>query len=276
MNTLIEKYPALETQILNISEIARFLWDRGWAERNAGNISVNITGIITGKLCDDPCENFDFNSDTYFPELSGCCFLITCTGSRMRHLAIAPLDNLVIVKISDHGNSYNIIPVGCNENQFLQPTSELITHLAIHQLIAQRGSKEKVILHTHATELIALTQIPEMKSAEMINNLLWGMHPETIIFIPKGLGFVPYTLPGSVEIAKNTICSLQSHNVVVWEKHGVFSISESIDDAFDTIDIACKSAKIYFLCKSAGFYPEGVTVAQLEELKEVAGKFKSA
>ena len=32
--------------ILEMAEIAGYLWERGWAEQNAGNISVNITDIL--------------------------------------------------------------------------------------------------------------------------------------------------------------------------------------------------------------------------------------
>ena len=35
------------------------------------------------------------------------------------------------------------------------------------------------------------------------------MHPETVMFVPKGVGFVPYMLPGSVEIATETLKPLK-------------------------------------------------------------------
>ena len=34
-----------------VSEIAGYLWDRGWAERNGGNISYNITDDIDDQIC---------------------------------------------------------------------------------------------------------------------------------------------------------------------------------------------------------------------------------
>ena len=33
-----------------VSEIAGYLWDRGWAERNGGNISYNITDAIDDQI----------------------------------------------------------------------------------------------------------------------------------------------------------------------------------------------------------------------------------
>ena len=38
--------------IQELSEVASFLCERGWAERNAGNISVNITSFFPGKEID--------------------------------------------------------------------------------------------------------------------------------------------------------------------------------------------------------------------------------
>lgn len=32
--------------ISQIAEVAGYLWERGWAERNGGNISYNITDIV--------------------------------------------------------------------------------------------------------------------------------------------------------------------------------------------------------------------------------------
>jgi rhamnulose-1-phosphate aldolase len=99
------------------------------------------------------------------------------------------------------------------------------------------------------------------------------MHPETMIFIPKGAGFVPYILPGTQTIADETIKSFKKHDIVVWEKHGIFAIGKNPIETFDHIDIVCKSAKIWFQCKSAGFEPEGMTDTQLDELKELVKNF---
>lgn len=276
MNELIKQHPALENRILQVSEIAQYLWEKGWAERNAGNISVNVHDIVAEANPDIRQEFPTYKLEKHYPELSGKFFFVTGTGKRMRDLARSPLENALLIRITDDGGSYSIISKNIFNNNPLLPTSELPTHLGIHQHIAQRGSKEKVVIHTHATELIALTQNPVFKSSEAINNLLWGMHPETMIFVPKGIGVVPYCLPGSDDIATGTINELQSHDAVVWEKHGIFAIGDNILDTFDNIDILCKSASIYFMCQGAGFVPEGLTDEQLSKLKDLVSKFAVA
>lgn len=252
--------------------VADYMWHKGWAERNAGNISVNVStvfGDLTGKRDLHP----EYTMPGAFPELAGMSFFITGTGRRMRDIARKPLRNAVLINVNNDGTMYRMISTDSHATGDVQPTSELSTHLGIHQMIARRQSQEKAVIHTHATEIIALSQLPFFKTPEAINRILWSMHPETMVFIPGGVGFVPYTLPGTDEIASRTISELQQHDVVIWEKHGVFAIGHTVYDSFDLMDIVCKCARIWFLCKSAGFDPEGLTSEQLLELNGLAGKF---
>ena len=269
---IINQNASIKEIILEVAEVAKYLWQRGWAERNAGNISVNISHLITeniNKLDDFPF----FKLNNNYAELSGKYFFVSGTGRRMRDLARKPLDNALLIKLNDKGNGYWIISIKKNSVTNFQPTSELPTHLGIHQLIIKRGTNEKVVMHTHANELVALTQIKEFCNEEKLNKLLWGMHPETMVFVPQGVGFVPYVTPGTEDIAVETLKVLEKHKVALWEKHGVFSIGESVFDTFDTIDILAKSAKIFFLTKSAGYNPEGLSDEELEALKVVAANF---
>jgi rhamnulose-1-phosphate aldolase len=61
--------------------------------------------------------------------------------------------------------------------------------------------------------------------------------------------------------------------VALWEKHGVFAIAGSPYEAFDLVDILAKSAKIFFLTRSAGYEPQGLTGEQLKTLKGLGDKF---
>ncbi len=273
MKEIIKQNAELEKTILEVAEVAQYLWQNGWAERNAGNISVNVNDIIRGHEFTD-IEGYPvFKLNKTYLELAGKYFFVTGTGKRMRDIAKSPMKNAIIIRIADDGNSYIMFSRYKSDTYEFRPTSELPTHLGIHQMVAQRGSKEKVIIHTHANELVALTHNPEFKSTANINKLIWGMHPEAMVFVQKGVGFVPYIMPGTEEIAQATIKVLEEHNIVLWEKHGVFAIGENVFDTFDSIDIISKSAKIYFMCKGAGYTPEGLNSEQLEELKELIKNF---
>ena len=46
MNT-IKNNEKLSAEIGRIAEVAGYLWQRGWAEYNGGNISVNLTQSLS-------------------------------------------------------------------------------------------------------------------------------------------------------------------------------------------------------------------------------------
>jgi len=76
MNKSIAISQDLEKIIKDIAEVARILWELGWAESNAGNISVNVTEHIPediGELNKFPSREIDKS----YPELSGFSFFIT-------------------------------------------------------------------------------------------------------------------------------------------------------------------------------------------------------
>lgn len=271
MKEFIHINKELKNIIRETSEIARYLWQRGWAERNASNISINITELIQQEFS-EPDSFPVYTLPISYPKLAGSYFFVTGTGKRMRDLAKKPMKNALIIQLNEDASGYRIISRK-TDGEFFLPTSEFTTHLGIHQMIAERGSAEKAVMHTHAHELVTLTHAKEFCDQEVLNKLLWSMHPETMIFVPKGVGFVPYILPGSLEIAAETLKVLQKHDVVVWEKHGVFAIGKSVADTFDLIDILAKSARIFFLCRSANITPDSFTDDQLADLRKLAEKF---
>ena len=36
----------LQKLVQDIGEVGHYLWERGWAEKNAGNISIEVTDLI--------------------------------------------------------------------------------------------------------------------------------------------------------------------------------------------------------------------------------------
>ena len=98
------------------------------------------------------------------------------------------------------------------------------------------------------------------------------MIPECRLIVPKGIGIVPYEIPGTVELARATIKQLENHDVVFWEKHGILAVGEDLIECFDAIDTLSKSAQIYFSARLAsGEDPEGMTQQQLDDLVPAFG-----
>lgn len=179
----------------------------------------------------------------------------------MRDLARRPMENGSVIRILEDCASYVIIA-----DAPVKPTSELPSHLSVHNDLLGKESPYRASVHTHPIELVAMSHNPKFLARDVASNLLWSMIPETKAFCPRGLGVVPYTLPGSVELANATIRELADYDVVMWEKHGVFAVDVDVMSAFDQIDVLNKSALIYIAAKNMGFEPEGMSQTQMKEL----------
>jgi len=255
----------LRQVLCEVAEVARYLWERGWAEKNAGNISVDVTEFFGRSLRDISVYPFA-RIQTPLAGLDGRYFLVTISGSRMRDVSASVAENTCIIRISEKSHGYHTI--WGNERRLPGvPTLELPSHLAIHRNFCRQVSPRKAIVHTHPTEIVALTQIAGYNDEEKLNALLWAMHSESIVAIPEGVGLIPYALPGTEGIAQATATSLDNHCIVIWEKHGCFAAGVDVLDAFDVIDVVAKAARIFFHCAGAGFTPQGLTQPQLEELR---------
>lgn len=261
MKSILENRPALAKEVGKVAEVAGYLWQNGWAERNGGNITVNITDLVDDDIRKMPAISEMKHIGTVLPHLKGCYFYCKGTGKRMRDLARWPMENGSVIRILDDCESYVIIA-----DSAVQPTSELPSHLTVHNHLIEKGSNYKATVHTHPIELVAMSHNKEFLGKDVLTNILWSMIPETKAFCPLGLGIIPYTLPGSVELADATLKELDDYDVVLWEKHGVFAQGLDVMDAFDQIDVLSKSAKIYVNSCAMGYKPEGMTQQQMKDM----------
>ena len=212
MKSVLEGRPALKKEVDKIAEVAGYLWQNGWAERNGGNITVNVTDLVDDEMKALPAISEVKQIGTVLPALKGCYFFCKGTGKRMRDLARWPMDNGSVIRILDDCASYEIIA-----DNAVMPTSELPSHLSVHARLIEKGSNYKATVHTHPIELIAMSHNKKFMGMDVLSNLLWSMIPETKAFCPLGLGIVPYKLPGSLELAEGTLKELEDYDVVMWE-----------------------------------------------------------
>lgn len=261
MNSILNNRPELAREVNKVAEVAGYLWQKGWAERNGGNITVNVTEYVDDEIRQMPAISEVYPIGATLPHLKGCYFYCKGTNMRMRDLARWPMNNGSIIRILDDCASYVIIA-----DHPVKPTSELPSHLSVHNYLIAKGSPYKASVHTHPIELVAMTHNPKFLGKDVATNLLWSMIPETKAFCPRGLGIIPYKLPGSVELAEATINELDDYDVVMWEKHGVFAVDVDVMQAFDQIDVLNKSALIYIASKNMGFEPEGMSQKQMKEM----------
>lgn len=261
MTSILDNRPSLQHEVEQVAEVAGYLWQKGWAERNGGNITINITEHVDDAIRQMKPIGPVTPIGATLPNLKGCYFYCKGTNKRMRDLARRPMENGSVIRILDDCASYEIIA-----DNPVKPTSELPSHLAVHNYLIGKGSTYKASLHTHPIELVAMSHCKKFLDKDVATRLLWSMIPETKAFCPRGLGIIPYRLPGSNELADSTIRELGDYDVTLWEKHGVFAVENDIMQAFDQVDVLNKSALIYIAAKNMGFEPEGMTDLQMQEM----------
>lgn len=252
-------------EISKVSEVAGYLWQRQWCERNAGNISLNLTGLITIKKDDLRINRY---VKTNLPaEAAGMTIFVSGTGERLRELVNKPSEVACIIHIDNNAAGYYIIWGGVN-NSTLRPTSEFVSHLGIHLTNAKAENNLRCVLHTHPIELIAISHHPKLGTDEAaLNKALWSMLPEIRVFVPRGIFIAPYEMPGSEELAKLTIEGLKQRDVILWSKHGALAVGKDAIQAFDYIDVANKGALIYLKCLQSGYVPVGMTDEEMKGLE---------
>lgn len=263
-SSILDGRPNLAAVIEQVAEVTGYLWQKGWAERNGGNITVNVTEHM-----DETCKAMPAIAEPKaigqeLPNLKGQYFYAKGTGKRMRDLARWPMENGAIIRICDDCRNYEIIA-----DSPVMPTSELPSHLALQNYLIGTGSIYKATLHTHPIELVAMSHIKRFLRPGEMTRVLWSMIPETLAFAPLGIGIVPYALPGSIALADATLEQIKSHDVVLWEKHGTVSVGTDIMDAFDQTDVLCKAANIYMCARSMGSEPDGMTEADMNEIQDI-------
>lgn len=219
------------------------LYRLGWDERNGGNMSMLLCADEVAKYTDiDKCEReLDMSFDA--PELAGKIFLVTGTGKYFKNVERNPRENLGIFRISDDGKRARVLWGYEGGGRF---TSELPAHLMSHIERLKIDPEQRVIIHTHPTNIIAMTFIHDLSDKDF-SRTLWRMCTECLVVFPEGVGVLPWMLCGNNEIGKATAEKMKSYRLVVWANHGIYGAGRDLDETFGLIETAEKAAQIYML-----------------------------
>lgn len=79
MKSILDNRPTLAKEVNNVAEVAGYLWQKGWAERNGGNITVNITEFVDDEIRQMPAISEVKQIGVTLPYLKGCYFY--CKGT---------------------------------------------------------------------------------------------------------------------------------------------------------------------------------------------------
>lgn len=200
-------------------------------------------------------------------ELAGQFFLVTGSGNYFRNMELAPEDHLGLIEISLDGTAARIL-WGLRGSGL--PASELSAHLHSHRVRqAATSGLSRVIMHCHATNLIALSYMLDLNSAA-ITRALWEISTDCMVVFPEGIGVFPWKVPGTSTIGEATAIAMQDHPLVLRPFHGIFGSGSTLDETFDLIDTAEKAAEILVNILSMGGKKQSIST---QELRGLAARF---
>lgn len=262
-----DRRDALAPALAELGVVGARLWERGWAECNAGNLSVSHPPLDPALSAADP-DDGKLSLSPAVPELAATVLLVTATGSRLREVLARPERTVAVLAISEDGR--HAAPLRLSDDPPPPPTSELVSHLAVLAAARRSGrSEQRAIVHTHPDELIVLTHDPSLETEKELTRRLWSMIPEARLLLAEGVGLVHYRPPGSEAQAAATAAALSERPVVLWDRHGAIATGEDLEQAFDRIDAANKAASLYLQARRAGFEPKGLDSREIEELARI-------
>ncbi|CAM3998908.1 rhamnulose-1-phosphate aldolase [Saccharibacillus endophyticus] len=229
--------------IREMSEITQHMWRNGWDERNGGNVSYILDEAEVAKYLD--INNVIRVIEPAFPvnELAGKYFIVTGSGKYFKNVLQDPSGNLGVLRVSKDGTKLELLWGLDND---AKPTSELPSHFMSHIERLKADPDHRVVIHNHATNVLAMTFIHDLDEAKFTKTL-WEMCTECIVVFPDGIGIIPWMVPGSSEIGRATADKMKEYRSVIWPQHGIFGTGTSIDEAFGLIETIEKAAQIYML-----------------------------
>lgn len=238
------------------------MWLKGWDERNGGNVSLRLLDEDVAPFLPIAATRKLPLSEA-LPALDGQYYIVTGTGKFFRNVILDPEDNLGVIHLVDGGTAYEIV---WGYRSGGAPTSELPSHLQSHgERQKVTAGRDRVIMHCHATNLIALTYVLDWNDAN-VTRAIWEGSTECLVVFPEGVGTVPWLVPGTDIIGNATSAALAKRPLVLWPFHGVFGTGPTLDDAFGLIDTAEKAAEILVKVISMGGPFQSMTGQNLVDL----------
>ena len=237
---------------------------QGWHERNGGNLSYRLTPEEVSQAKPYFTHDGDFcpiGAST--PNLAGEYFMVTGSGKYFRNVILEPQNNAAIIEIDQTGENYRIV---WGLEQGGRPTSELPSHLMNHSVKKEvTNGAHRVILHSHITNLIALTFVLPLED-EVFTRELWEMATECPVVFPDGVGVVGWMVPGGHDIAVATSELMKKYDVAVWAHHGAFCSGPDFDTTFGLMHTVEKSAEILVKVLSMGGKRQTITTQNFRDL----------
>ena len=241
------------------------MYAHGWDERNSGNISLLLSDSEVSEYMDIDRVIRTMQTGFETPELDGKYFLVTGTGKYFKNVQYDPGVNLGLVQLADGGRTARLLWGFTDGGNY---TSEFPAHMMSHVSRLNVNPSNRVIMHCHPTNLLAMTYIHTLNERDFTRTL-WQMCTECIIVFPDGVNVLPWMLCGTNEIGLATAEKMRTARLVVWAQHGLYGAGADLDEAFGLIETAEKAAEIYI---KVAHLPIINTITD-EQMHQLEGRF---
>ncbi len=254
--------PAFLTDMINIVSL---MYDHGWDERNGGNVSLLLHEDEVKPWFDTEKVIREIPIGFAAPSLAGEYFLVTGTGKYFKNVKYDPARNMGLFRLNAAGDTAELIWGYSDGGRF---TSELPAHLMSHTVRRSIDPQNRVVMHCHPVNLLAMSFIHSLDEKEFTHTL-WQMCTECMVVFPDGVNVLPWMLCGTNAIGEATAEKMKTARLVVWAQHGIYGVGKDLDEAFGLIETAEKAAEIYMKIEGK---PWLQTITD-EDLKVIAKAF---
>ncbi len=235
----------------------------GWHERNGGNLSYIASCDEIARYSSEftPGEWVDMDFEVL--GLKGAYLLVTGSGQYFMNVSRDPLHSFGLIELDETGSRYRKLYglIDCS------PTSELPAHLLNLETKRSIDPGFRIVYHAHTVNLNALTFVLPLTDEDFSRELM-EMMPECVLVFPKGVGILPWMVPGEKEVARATAEKMKTYDLVIWTHHGSFAAGKSFDETFGLMHTAEKAAETLVKVISMGGKRQTTTPDQIEAVKK--------
>lgn len=248
-------------------EVTTNLYHHGWDERNGGNVTYLLDEQAVTEYLDPTNVLRNIPMDFDGSAIKGKYFIVTGSGKYFKNVKNDPACNLGVLRVADDGQSVDLL-WGYTDGG--KPTSELPAHLMSHIARLSVDPENRIVMHCHATHLLAMTFSHDL-DPRAFTRTLWQMCTECLVVFPEGVSVIPWLIPGSNEIGKATAEKMKETRLVMWPQHGVYGVGRDMDEVYGLIETAEKAAQVYTYVQAQGGIKQTLTDENLKKLADAFG-----
>ena len=226
MASILYKNDLLARRLGMCVDSARSLAVNHWAEGRCGSISLNVSGLMTGKISEYRSISAEYNIGQEFERLKDNAIFITANHISMAEFVRTPMDCGSIVRILEGGDRYDFIA-----DKTVKISSEFLIHLSAFNKFNTQQNPPLAIVHAYPMKV----EVAMMKlnfDSERFMEIAHDFSPDQVWTFKKGIKTIQY---GTPTYADDVATALSERKLVIVPRHGIFSFGLDPIAAVDKI-----------------------------------------